>query len=147
MLFWLFIIALVVGIVLIILGNTSWSYDEHKWLYYNDDKLFSAGIGTVIISGFVLLFMFIALICEYTTANAYLQQNKERYNALTYKVESEECKDEFGLLNKEIVDEIQDWNEDVVYRKEMQNNFWVGIFYPDIYDEFKTIDYAKYKKE
>lgn len=151
MLFWLFIIALVVGITLVVLGNLDWNIEKKtkfsKWMYWHDGDLNVTGWIVIVISIIVLFFMTIVLICEYTTANAYLQQNKERYNALTYKVESEECRDEFGLLNKEIVDEIQDWNEDVVYRKEMQNNFWVGIFYPDIYDEFKTIDYAKYKKE
>ena len=38
---------------------------------------------------------------------------------------------------KEIVDEIQNWNEDIVYRREMQDNFWVGVFYPDIYYDFE----------
>ena len=25
-------------------------------------------------------------------------------------------------------------------------NFWVGIFYPNVYDEFKTIDYENYSR-
>lgn len=153
MLFWLFVIVLVVGITLIVLGNLDWDRDRDKqtklskWLYFHDSDIYAWGWAVVIISALILLFMTIALICEHTSANAYLQKYNERYNALTYKVESEACRDEFGLLNKKIIDEVQDWNEDVVYRKEMQNNFWVGIFYADIYDEFETIDYDKYAKE
>lgn len=149
MLFWFFVITLVVGIVLIILGNLYWDKETKftKWMYFHDDDLYTCGWVVVIISALVLLFMTIAIICEYTTVNAYSQKCNERYNALTYKVESGVCRDEFGLLNKEVVDEIQEWNEDVVYRKEMQNNFWVGIFYADIYDEFETIDYEKYAKD
>ena len=147
MLFWIFVIALVVGIVLIILGHKCWDCDKHEWLYYNDDTLFGIGVATTVISAVVLFFMIIFLICEYTTANAYLQKNNERYDALTYKIESGACRDEFGLLNKEIVDEIQEWNEDVIYRKEMENNLWVGVFWADICDELKTIDYEKYAKE
>ena len=147
MLFWLFVIALVVGIILIVLGYRHWDYDKHRWLYRNDDALLETGVITVVISCILLLIMIFILICQHSSSNAILQQNKERYNALTYKVESGACRDEFGLLSKEIVDEIQEWNEDVVYRKEMQNNFWIGIFYPDIYDGFETIDYEKYAKE
>ena len=153
MLFWLVIIVLVVGIALIVLGNLDWDWDTDKktkfskWMYWHDDDLKIWGGVTVVIFAVVLFFMTIALICEYTSADAYLQKYNERYNALTYKVESEACRDEFGLLNKKIIDEVQDWNEDVVYRKEMQDNFWVGIFYADIYDEFETIDYEKYAKE
>ena len=137
MLFWLFVIVLVVGIALIILDS--------NFIY--SDCLDVIGLFTSIISGAVLLIMVICLIGDYTSADATLQQNRERYNALTYKVESGSCRDEFGLLNKEIIDEIQEWNEDVVYKKEIQNNFWVGIFYPDIYDEFETIEYERYVKD
>jgi polyferredoxin len=147
MLFWLFVIALVVGIILIVLGSKSWHGDKYKWFYYHDEGLIVSGIITVAVSSIALFIMLVSIICDYTCANGTLQEYRERYKALTYKVESGVCRDEFGLLNKEVVDEIQEWNEDVVYRKEMQNNFWIGIFYPDIYDGFETIDYEKYAKE
>ena len=59
----------------------------------------------------------------------------------TYKIESNSCRDEFGLLSKELIDEVQEWNQDVRYYQKIQRNFWVGIFYPNVYDEFETIDF------
>lgn len=75
------------------------------------------------------------------------KKSKERYNAIIYKVESGACRDEFGLLNKKVIDEIQDWNESVTYNKNIQEDFWVGIFIPNVYDQFEIIDYTKYGRE
>jgi len=50
-------------------------------------------------------------------------------------------------LNKEVIDEIQDWNENITYYKNIQKDFWVGIFVPNVYDQFETIDYTKYGRE
>ena len=72
---------------------------------------------------------------------------QETHKALTYKLESGACRDELGLLSKSVIDEIQDWNESIVRKKNFQKDFWIGIFYPNIYDEFETIDYTKYAKE
>lgn len=37
------------------------------------------------------------------------------------------------------MDEIREWNEDLAYRKAIQRNFWVGIYYPNIYDNLEFI--------
>ena len=40
---------------------------------------------------------------------------------------------------KELMDEIREWNGDLAYRKAIQRNFWVGIYYPNIYDNLEFI--------
>ena len=96
------------------------------------------------IGGVALFIMLIILPLGHLGIDGYVEADKERYKALTYKVESDSCRDEFGLLSKEVIDEIQEWNEAVVKGKTLQRDFWVGIFYPNIYDDFETIDYEKY---
>jgi hypothetical protein len=152
MLFWLCLIVLIVGIGLVIVGKMEWfdTRNENKlrkFLYKNDCTIKSFGRVTVVISGIIMVIMIFVFACVYIGVNAQVERNKERYNAITYKVESGACRDEFGLLNKEVIDEIQDWNEDVTYYKIFQKDFWVGIFVPNIYDQFETIDYTKYGKE
>lgn len=152
MLFWLYLIVLIVGIGLVIVGKMEWfdTRNENKlrkFLYKNDRTIKSFGWVTVVISGIIMVIMIFVFACAYIGVNAQVERNKERYNAITYKVESGACRDEFGLLNKEVIDEIQDWNEDVTYYKIFQKDFWVGIFVPNIYDQFETIDYTKYGKE
>lgn len=142
--FWLFVIIFVIGIGLIVIGNIDWNYDKHKFLYYNDDGFIIAGCVTSVISGFVALFMLFCIIFSHTNVEAKLEQKREVYNALTYKMESTSCRDEFGFLSKEVIDEVQKWNESIRYYRFVQDDFWNGIFYPNVYDQFKTIDYETY---
>lgn len=150
MLFWLCLAILFIGIGLIVIGCIDWDYKKNKlfnFLYYNDDTLKFIGGITTFISGFIMIIMIIILCYMYTGIDARVEQSKEIFDAITYKVESGACRDEFGLLNKEVIDEIQSWNESVIYNQKMQNDFWVGVFYPNVYDQFETIDYEKYGRE
>ena len=130
MLFWSFIILLVVGIIL----NSVF-------------KLEFLGELVTILSGFAVIVSLFLIIGEYTTIDSYLEKSREQYKAITYKIESDACRDEFGLLNKEVIDEIQEWNEDTRFHQNIQDNFWVGIYYPNVFDEFETIDYESFEKK
>ena len=150
MIFWLCLAILIIGIGLIVIGYIKWDYKKNKlfdFLYDNDDILRFIGGITTFISGFVMIIMITILCCVYIGIDARVEQSKETFDAITYKVESGACRDEFGLLNKEVIDEIQSWNESIIYNQKMQNDFWVGVFYPNVYDQFETIDYEKYGRE
>ena len=150
MIFWLCLAILIIGIGLIVIGCINWSYKKNTlfdFLYYNDDTLRFIGDIITFISGFIMIIMIIILCFMYIGIDARVEQSKETFDAITYKVESGACRDEFGLLNKEVIDEIQDWNEDITYYKNLQKDFWVGIFVPNVYDQFETIDYTKYWRE
>ena len=123
MLFWLCLIVLIVGIGLVAVGKMEW-FDTRKenklrkFLYQNDYTIEYSGWVTVVISGIIMAIMIIVFACDYIGVNAQVEKNKEQYNAITYKVESGACRDEFGLLNKEVIDEIQNWNEIIkIFRK------------------------------
>ena len=106
-------------------------------------------LGTVIatICGIATIISLIIIILQFTTIGSYLEKSREIYKAITYKVESDACRDEFGLLNKEVIDEIQEWNKNVRCYQNIQDNFWVGIYYPNVFDEFETIDYESFEKK
>ena len=133
MLFWLFIILFVVGIIL---------YKVFEFEFLGD-----FGYVINIISGLAVIISLFIIIGEYTTMVSYLEKTREQYKAITYKIESDSCRDEFGLLNKEVIDEIQEWNKDVRFYQNIQDNFWLGIYYPNVFDEFETIDYESFEKK
>lgn len=135
MIFWICVLVLVVAIVLCVIGNMNCM-----------DGLEIGGGVTAFIMGIAVVIMCICLCFEYSAVDANIARNEEAYKAITYKVESGACRDELGLLSKEVIDEVQTWNKNVIYNQKIQDNFWVGIFYPNIYDQLKTIDYTKYTK-
>lgn len=150
MLFWLIVIVLIIGIVTLVLGCKSWDYEKNKFsdfIYDHDEGLMCTGGAIILIDGIFLTIAIAYMCCNFIGINAKVEQYKEKYNAITYKVESGACRDDFGLLNKEVIDEIQDWNENITYNKNIQRDFWIGVFYPNVYDEFETISYEKYSRE
>ena len=133
MIFCLCIIILVASVIMMVIA------DREDW--------FGVGMFCGIISvfdGIAVIVMTICLCITYSTVDADIAKNEEYYKAIVYKVESEACKDEFGLLSKEVIDEVQAWNKNIVYCQNVQYDFWVGIFYPNVFDRFKTIDYERY---
>lgn len=111
------------------------SYDE-LWLI----PCFLCGFAFVIMLGFA--------IGTNVLADGKYQQYKQRYEALLFKAQEESLRDEFGLMNKEFVDEVQLWNEDIAKYKVYSDNMWVGVFYPRrCIEGMDVIDLAQFSKE
>ena len=140
------IIFMVFGIALIVIGKKNWSKEKHPFLYWHDEDIKDVGIGMTIFSAFAVIVMLFFIIVSHSNVEARLEREREIYDALTYKMESTTCRDEFGFLSKEVIDEVQEWNKDVRYYQTAQDDLWIGIFYPNVFDEFETIDYESYNK-
>lgn len=136
MLFWLFVIILVIGIACIIVEHLMFehtSYDT-EWLRW-------VGIIITIIMGITVLVSGIILIAQYSTVDGMVECNKQIYESLTYQLENNLYDNDNDLGKKELYDEIKEWNKDLAYYQEMQDDFWLGIFYPNVFDQFEFIEY------
>lgn len=112
---------------------------------YNNSEGLTIIFWVIIICTIIALIVCsIAIFTNYIQIDSFIATNTEIYNSLIYKMESTTCRDEFGFLNKEVIDEVANWNKDVQRGKAMQNNPWVGCFYPNIYDQFELIDYNSF---
>lgn len=107
------------------------------------DYTFASWIA-IAVAGILLVGMIGGVIGETIQAEALKASYTETYNSLIYKMESTTCRDEFGFLNKEVIDEVAEWNKTISYKKIAQDNIWVGCFTPDIYDDFELIDYMSF---
>ena len=129
MIFWITLIAVVVFTVLAIVFFDSWDFEWVSML----STIFSA------IAGIAFVVMLIVVIVNNVGVEASIEANKQRYESLIYQAENNLYENDNDLGKKELVNQIQEWNENLARGKALQNDFWVGIFYADIYDEFNFI--------
>ena len=105
--------------------------------FYNSDCLFLVLGGCM---GIFLITMLAVVFREYVQAPSIEAEKQETYKSLVYKAETESIRDDFGILNKEYIDEVQTWNEDIAYNQALTHNIWIGVFIPNFYDNLECID-------
>lgn len=134
MLFWLFVIILGAGIISTIVGKILYDYKK-----YDTEWLRILGVGIIIVAITAIVICVGIMIETYGTADANVASNQERYKSLTYQLENNLYDNDNDIGKKALYDEIREWNEDLAYYRAKQDNFWFGIFYPDIFDQFEFI--------
>lgn len=119
-----FLISLVVLIVLIILAVIG---DKRNWNWDTVDNIELVALIYGLIWAIINIVVFVNFYSMTTPwGRSYLDA---RYNEL--------CRNKD---NKYLVSEIVDWNTDLSIYKSLQNDPWVGIYIPNIFDEY---DYVK----
>lgn len=126
MIFWIFVILFIVSIMVCITHE----YDAFELI----------GIVTSAISGVVVIISFIAILCNHVGADATVARNQKIYESLVYQYDNDIYEDSI-LGKKQLYDQIQEWNKDLAHYQSVQDDFWIGIYYPNIFDQFKFIEY------
>lgn len=128
MLFWLVVLSIVICLWLAV-------YLEKRFCDYSGPFLVIAIIGFI-----VAIIMLIVIIIENTNVDAYVAENQMRYEMLVYQYENDIYDNDNDLGKRDLMEDIQEWNEDLAYYREAQDDFWVGIFHPNVYDQFEFIE-------
>ena len=124
MIFWIVVIVMAVAIALFVL--TDWL--DVVW----------ATIGVI---SFVAVAIMLALIIKNNIGpDARIAMYQRRYDALVYQYENDFYDNDNDIGKRDLMENIEAWNADLAYRKKIQRDFWVGIFYPNIYDGFDFIE-------
>lgn len=124
MLFWILIIVAV--------GFTAWTiYDE--WVEFLPLFMSGASIVAAVISVIVLISCHIGI-------DGAIASNEVRYETLVYQYENDIYDNDNDLGKRELMKDIQDWNEDLARYQATQDDFWIGIYIPNIYDQFEYIE-------
>lgn len=134
--FWLMLILVGVGIGAIILGN--WMYDNTK---YDTSWLYGTGCVIAAIAVIVAVTMAFVIINTHTNIEAKTAENQQRYSSLVYQLENNLYDNDNDLGKKELYEDVEGWNKDLAYYQKAQDDLWMGIFYPNIYDQFEFIEY------
>ena len=129
MVFYLVVVALVISIIVIAIKNKI-SYDYHAIV--DISEVIS------IVLGVAILFMTVAICIGNFGADAKAAKYKERYDSLVYQYENEIYCDDNAVYD--LLADIREYNEDLAYYQEIQDDFWIGVFYPNIFDQFELIE-------
>lgn len=124
MLFWILVILLGVGVVALTIC------DDHV---VGSAFVFAIGcLGTI---------ASVAILCiNYIGIDGYVVKNQVRYDSLMYQYENCLYDNDNDVGKKELMSEIQSWNEDLAWYKANQRNLWIGIYIPNVYDQFDFIE-------
>ena len=130
MIFWIFLILIEISVVFLILNNNIWL---EEWIGLVCEIILTISVITAVI-------MSIFVISENVGIEGKIASNEQRYEALVYQVENEIYENDNDVGKYELYNQVREWNEDLAKGKAMQNDFWFGIFYPDIFDKFEFIE-------
>ena len=132
MLFWIFVGIFVVALVMVIV------------CYYLDcDVGVDLTAILTVISGIAIVVSIAIMSNRYIHADADVAKYQKRYESLTYQYENDFYNNDNDVGKYELVSQIEYWNTDLAYRKTIQRDFWLGIYYPNIYDQFEFIKLDK----
>ena len=133
MILWIAMFCLIVGIVLIFVGVKTY-----------EDSCTLVGITLTILLGVVISILGPAAIVANITPEAELAKELNKRESLVYQLENEIYDNDDDIVGKrDLYKDIETFNSDLAYNKIAQKDFWIGIFYPNIYDK---IDYITYKE-
>lgn len=120
------------------------NHSKKHWfgeLCYKQDLDECAG-GFAIGFGVFFAILVIALTIIYGSAAGEAARYQQKYEALSYQYENAVFEKDSDIVgNKQLYDDILEYNEDVIVGKTYTHNFWWGIFWPNFYDDLPIIEY------
>lgn len=132
MLFWVFVGIFVVALVLVIVCY-----------YFDCDVCVDLAEVLTTMSGIAIVVSIAIMANSYIHADANVAKYQKRYESLTYQYENDFYNNDNDVGKYELVSQIEYWNTDLAYRKTIQRDFWLGIYHPNIYDQFEFIKLDK----
>ena len=136
MLFILTLFLMIVSIAILLLDDyIGWKFEIVPFV----------SLGVYVISSIAALVMTIFIIMGNISIRANVPAMRVRYESLVYQYENNLYENENDVGKKELMDQIQEWNEKIANGKTYQRDFWVGIFVPNVYDVFDFIEVESHR--
>lgn len=126
---------ILISIVLFVIGLVLLWIDDNTKYYVETPGVFCTIFGAAAVA------ISLVIICvNYIGVRAYVAQDNERYDSIVYQYENEIYGEDSDYGKRELIVDIQEWNEDLAWYKTAQRDFWIGIYIPNVYDQFEFIE-------
>ena len=101
----------------------------------------SVGTGVLIGAAIIVGIMLLVLAFIYIDAPAEYASKQAEYEVFSWEVENDVyATDDDVVGRKELYTDVRNWNKDVARKKAKTDDFWVGIFVPDYYNDLQLIE-------
>ena len=131
MLFILTLFLMIVSIAILLLDDyIGWKFEIVPFV----------SLGVASISAIAAFAMAMIIIVSNISIRGNVPAMRVQYESLVYQYENNLYENDNDVGKKELMKEIQEWNADLANGKTYQRDFWVGIFVPNVYDEFDFIE-------
>ena len=132
MLFAIFVAVLVIGIACVVIYKKSFDDYRHEWIQ-------CVGVLFIVLAAVAVIVSLFVMGANYIDKDAEIARLETRSEMLTYQYENDIYENDNDLGKRELIVDIQEWNETLAVKQDRQNNIWVGIYIPNIYDQFSFI--------
>jgi hypothetical protein len=110
------------------------------WWKIDNEFIDTAGMFVGILSCATTIIMLGVIGINHLGLDSYVNKMEIRYDTLVYQYENDIYENDNDIGKRELMEDIQEWNELIVHRKSVQNDPWLGIFVPNVYDQFELIE-------
>lgn len=98
------------------------------------------GAWLTVLGGIFIAIEMVILITIACSTPAEVAKYEKRYESLTYQYDNDLYDNDNDVGKKELMKEIQEWNEDIAANKMTYRSPWIGWFVPDEFAEFDFIE-------
>ena len=115
-------------------------YRRSKWWSQRESGCYIFGVTAIVLSVIIIILLFTIGMVHALAPAEQIHLLTER-DVLAYELEHNIYTDNGDDVvgKKELYNQIREFNANLAHNKALQNNFWVGFFVPDIYDEIELI--------
>ena len=127
---------IIVTAIVAALGIVICWYGDRK--YNKGMDMIGFFIGTI---ASIVLFTEIVLVVILNVGTAgKIASYESTYEVIVYQIENNIYDNDNDIGKESLYNQIQDWNAEIARGKAMQHDIWVGVFVPNIYDQFELIE-------
>ena len=115
-----------------------------RTIHFMDQKIFDINeVSSIMIILFIIMITIQLALMPFVYIGSAGKKNElqTRCKMLTYQYEYNIYDDDdTGYGRRELIKDIQEWNEHIANRKALQRDIWIGMYIPNIYDELDQIE-------
>ena len=125
-------------------STIAYFWNESRPFQERSDLLDVGGAILAWVCGIATVVCLVIMCISYIDTDAQIAKHNAVYESLVYQYENDVFdNDDDEVGKKELYNQIQDWNESIAYKQAIQDNLWIGIFYPNVFDQFELIEYEE----